>query len=157
MATLTGTKHGDAANQLLAFYKTKALELEAAGQFFMAAVALTFALETAILTFLLVEFGEDNGGELAVSAKVGLGDLINEAIKYDVLDAPIDTPSHVGPEGSEESPEHRAKDAAGKLRQFRNLIHPANALREGVDPRAFTSADLKEKKAMFESVMHSLI
>jgi hypothetical protein len=55
---LTGTRHGDAANNLLAFYGEKATELEDSGQFFMAAIALGFAVETAILTYLLVEFGE---------------------------------------------------------------------------------------------------
>ena len=64
MTRLTGTQHGDAANELLGFYQDKVRELENAGQYFMAAVALGFALETAILAYLLVEFGEDNGGEL---------------------------------------------------------------------------------------------
>jgi hypothetical protein len=32
----------------------------------MAAVALGLALETAVLTYLLVEFGEENSGELEI-------------------------------------------------------------------------------------------
>jgi len=64
MGKLTGIQHGDAANALFAFYQDKAQELEEAGQHFMAAVALAFAVETAILTYLLVEFGEENRGEL---------------------------------------------------------------------------------------------
>jgi hypothetical protein len=47
---LTGTKHSNAANDLLAFYSEKAAELAESGQYFMAAIALSFALETAILT-----------------------------------------------------------------------------------------------------------
>lgn len=46
MGKLTGTRHGDAANELLAFYSDKVNELEDAGQCFMAAIALGFALET---------------------------------------------------------------------------------------------------------------
>jgi hypothetical protein len=34
----------------------------------MAAVALGAALETALLTFMLAEWGEDNGGELKIPA-----------------------------------------------------------------------------------------
>lgn len=70
MGKLTGTRHGDAANDLLAFYQDKANELEESGQNFMAAVALGLALEAAILTYLLVEFGEDNGGELKIPDSV---------------------------------------------------------------------------------------
>ena len=48
MGKLTGTRHGDAANQLTAFYQDKLHELEQSGQYFMAAVALAFALETTV-------------------------------------------------------------------------------------------------------------
>jgi len=41
--SLTGTKHGDAANDLLDFYFEKARELEEHGQYFMAAIALCLA------------------------------------------------------------------------------------------------------------------
>jgi hypothetical protein len=40
MGKLTETRHGDNANELLAFYASKARELEESGQYFMAAVAL---------------------------------------------------------------------------------------------------------------------
>jgi hypothetical protein len=39
MGVLTGTRHGDAANDLLAFYEDSVTELEAKGQHFMAAIA----------------------------------------------------------------------------------------------------------------------
>jgi hypothetical protein len=47
MGKLTGTRYGDAANALFAFYADKAQELEEAGQDFMAAIALSFALRPA--------------------------------------------------------------------------------------------------------------
>src|ERR1017187_132725 len=72
MGKLTGTVHGDAANDLLAFYEERVAILEEAGQYFMAAMALGLALETSILTYLLVEFGEDNGGELEIPDSVSL-------------------------------------------------------------------------------------
>jgi hypothetical protein len=159
MAKLTGTQHGDAANELLGFYQKMAHELEEAGQYFMAAIALAFALETAVLAYLLVEFGEDNGGELRIPASVNMGDVIEAANEIDVLNAPIDIPSLVGDEDDESSapPKHVAKDVIDKIRRFRNLIHPARALKEGYDPRTFTQADFQEFAEIYQSVLHSLL
>jgi hypothetical protein len=154
MANLTGTVHGDAANSLFAFYGDKVNELEEAGQYFMAAVALGFALETAILTYLLVEFGDDNGGELKIPSSVNMSDLIEAANEIGVLSAPIGVPSHLG---GDEPPKHLAKEVVDKIRQFRNLIHPARALKEKYDPRTFTQKELQDYRDMFESVCHSLL
>jgi len=155
MGRLTGTYHADAANALLGFYAEKAAELEDAGQYFMAALALAFGIETAILAYLLVEFGEDNGGELQVPDDVDFFGLIEAANELDVLSAPIDTPSHVRDDG--QRPKHVAKDIVDRIRRSRNLVHPAAALRQRYDPRAFTKNDLEEYKDMSESVMHSLL
>lgn len=157
MGKLTGTRHGDAANELLAFYSEKMTELEGSGQYFMAAVALALALETAVLTYLLVEFGEENGGELQIPDSVNVAELIEAANEIDVLNAPINVPSHVGPDDGTVPPKHVAKDVVDKIRKFRNLIHPARALKESYDPRTFTREQLKEFKDMYESVMHSLL
>ena len=155
MSKLAGTQHGDAANSLLAFYEEKVNELEHAGQYFMAAVALGFALETAILTYLLVEFGEDNGGELEIPDSVNMSELIEAANEIDVLDAPIDIPSH-GRNGGD-PPKHIAKDVVERIRRFRNLIHPARAVKIGYDPRTFTRIQLEEFKEMYRSATHSLL
>jgi hypothetical protein len=136
MGKLTGTHYGDAANTLFAFYGDKAQELEQAGQYFMAAIALSFALETGILTYLLVEFGEENGGELEIPDNVNMAALIEACNEIDVLNAPIDTPSHVREDDT--PPKYVAKDVVDKIRKFRNLIHPAVALREGYDPSTFS-------------------
>jgi hypothetical protein len=158
MTKLTGTQHGDAANELLGFYRDKANELEDAGQYFMAAIALAFALETAVLAYLLVEFGEDNGGELEIPASVNMAELIEAANEIDVLNAPINIPSLVGGDDEDNSlPKHVAKDVIDKIRRFRNLIHPARALKDAYDPRSFTRADLREFRDMQESVIHSLL
>ena len=43
----------------------------------MATIALAFALETAVLAYLLVEFGEDDGtGELQIPDTVNMSELI---------------------------------------------------------------------------------
>jgi hypothetical protein len=153
----TGTQHGDRANALFAFYADKAHELEEAGQCFMAAIALAFGIETAILTYLLVEFGEENGGELQIPDDDNFFDLVDAANEIDVLSAPIDidTLAHVSDDG--QKPKHIAKDVVDRIRKFRNLIHPAAALRQGYDPRAFTKEDLAEFKEIYESVTHSLL
>lgn len=155
MGRLTGTTHGDAANDLMAFYQEKVTDLENSGQYFMAAVALGLALETAILTYLLVEFGDDNGGELKIPDSVVLGELIEAANSVDVLGAPIDIPSQVREDGMR--PRHLAKNVVDDIRLFRNLVHPARALSRGYNPRTFTSQQLNEFKEMFSSIMHSLM
>lgn len=152
---LTGSKHGDAVNDLFTFYGDKMHELEESGHYFMAAVALTLAIESAVLAYLLVEFGEDNGGELKIPDSVNMSDLIGAANEIDVLNAPINVPSHVREDGV--CPTHVAKDAIEKIKKFRNLIHPARALKESFDPRTFTQEQLSELKDMYESVTHSLM
>jgi hypothetical protein len=106
MGKLTGTHHGDAANHLLGFYVEKGTQLEDAGQFFMAAIALALGVETALLAFLLVEFGDDNGGELQIPDDVGFAGLIEAANDIDVLRTPIDTPCHV--RDDDQKPKHVA-------------------------------------------------
>ncbi len=155
MGKLTGTRHGDAANDLLVFYCDRERELEEAGQYFMAAIALGFALETALLTYLLVEFGEDNGGELEIPDSVSMSELIETANDFDVLNAPINIPSHASDDDA--PPKYVAKEVVDKIRKFRNFIHPARALREGYDPRTFTRKQLEELKEMYASVTHSLL
>ncbi len=155
MGKLTGTHCGDAANKLFAFYQDKAHELEEAGQYYLAAIALAFALETGTLTFLLVEFGEENGGELEIPDTVNMSKLIEACNKIEVLNAPIDIPSHVRQDNK--APKYVAKDVVDRIRKFRNLIHPAVALREGYNPSTFTKEELAEFKEMYESVTHSLL
>jgi hypothetical protein len=155
MSKLTGTKHGDAANELMAFYLDKVTALEEAGEYFMAAIALAFAVETSILTYLLVEFGADNGVELKIPDSVNMSELIRAANEIDVLNAPIDIPSHAREDNV--PPKHIARDVIDKIRQFRNLIHPARALKEGYDPRTFTRDQLEEFKEIYSSITHSLL
>ena len=127
MGKLTGTRHADAATSLLAFYQEKAVELERSGQYFMAAIALALATETAIVAYLLAEFAEDNGSELKIPDSVNFSALIAAANEIDVLSAPIDTPSHIA-EDDQVFPTHIAKDVVDEIRNFRNLIHPGRAL-----------------------------
>jgi len=135
----------------------KVHELEGSGQYFMAAIALGFALETAVLTYLLVEFGEENGGELEIPDNVDMSELIAAANEIDVLNAPINVPSHVSDDEDATPPKYVAKDVIDKIRRFRNLIHPARALKESYDPLTFTREQLKEFKDIYESMVHSLL
>lgn len=155
MGILTGTRHSDAANDLLDFYQEKANELEQSGQYFMAAIALAFGLESAILSYLLVEFTDENGGELQIPDRVNFGKLIEAAKEIDILSAPINIPSTVS-DGCQQ-PKYVADEVVDKIRNFRNLIHPAVALREKYDPRSFSKNDLQDFKDKYESVTHSLL
>lgn len=155
MGKLSGSQHGDAANALFAFYGEKADELEEAGQYFMAAVALAFGIEAALLAYLLVEFGEESGGELQIPDDINLSNLISAANDIDVLSVPIDTLSHTHDDGNK--PKFLAKDVIDRIRKFRNLIHPAVALRQGYDPCAFTKENLSEYWEIYASVTHSLL
>ena len=114
MGKLMGTTHGDAANDLHAFYVEQAHELEESGHYFMSAVALALAAESAVLVYLLVEFGEDNGGELEIPDSVGFSELIEAANAFDVLSAPINIPSHV--QRDKKRPKYVARDVIDKIR-----------------------------------------
>ena len=156
-AKLTGTLHADAATALFGFYQDKALELEQSGQYFIAAIALAFALEAAVLAYLLVEFGEENGRELEIPSSANMRELIEAANEIDVLSAPIDIPLLLNEQEENVFPKHVAKDVVDKIRNFRNLIHPARALKTSFDPRAFDAIQYKEFRDIFESVAHSLL
>ena len=153
MGKLTGTEHGDAANDLVRFYQEKAEELAASGQYFMAAIALGFALEAVVLAYLLVEFGEENGGELQIPDSVNLSELIAAANQINVLSAPINEPAIEG--GA--APKHIAKDVVDQIRSFRSLIHPARALKKSFNPSNFSKEQFTEMRDMYDSVYHSLV
>ena len=155
MGELTGTQHGNAASDLMAFYQQESEKLEASGSYFMAAIALGFALEAAVLAYLLVEWGEDNGGELKVPDSVAFYDLIEAAKELDLMSAPTTVPWELA--GDVEAPKHLAKDVVDTIRRFRNLIHPARALKESFDPESFTVSELQDFKDKYWSVIYSLL
>jgi hypothetical protein len=100
---------------------------------------------------------DDGKGELEIPDSVDMSELIEAANEIDVLNAPIDIPSHVNNDEDKTPPKHVAKDVVHKIRKFRNLIHPARALREGYNPRTFTQEQLEELKEMYRSITHSLL
>jgi hypothetical protein len=158
MAMLTGARHADAAQRLFDYYMDKSFELEKSRQYFMAAIALAFALETAILTYLLVEFhAEEDDPGISIPDSVGMADLVQCAEGIDVLNAPVDIPLHTRGDGGRKRPKHIARDAVRKINKFRRLIHPAHAVERSYDPRTFKKRQLKEFRDMFESVLHSLL
>ena len=90
---------------------------------------------------------------MEIPDSVGFRELIEAANALDVLSAPIDIPSHVGK--GDGRPKRVARDVVDKIRNFRNLIHPARALKESYDPGNFTLEQLEEFKEMYRSVTHS--
>ena len=67
-----------------------------------------------------------------------MSDLIEAAQEIDVLNAPINVPSHASADEDQTPPKYVAKDVIDKIRRFRNLIHPARALKESFNPQTFT-------------------
>lgn len=154
LGKLTFDNHADSANELMSFYIVTAKKLRRSKQWFMAAVSLAFAVEASVLAYLLVEFGEENGG-LEMPDDYGFLNLTNMAKDFGVLNAPIDIPSQIRDDGL--MPHHIAKDVIDDIRLFRNLIHPAKSLKQGFDPSTFSRKDLKKYEDIFESILHSLM
>jgi len=103
----------------------------------------------------LVEWGDDSGGELKVPDSVAFHDLIEAAKELDLLSAPTAVPSDLA--GDVEAPKDLAKDVVDTIRRFRNLIHPARALKDSFTPMSFTADDLQKLKDMYWSVVYSLL
>jgi hypothetical protein len=147
---LTGTKHGDAVNALLTFYQAEADKLEASGSYFMAAVALGAALESALLGYMLVEWAEDNGGELQIPDDVRLADLIEAAKSFELLDA-VKFQEVTG------TPDRSVDDAIHQIQHMRNNLHPANALRKSFDPASFDSNQYRKLRGIYSAVLDNLL
>lgn len=150
MAHLTGTKHGDAVNALLTFYQTEAEKLEASGSYFMAAVALGAALETALLAYMLVEWGEDNGGELEIPDDVRLVNLIEAAKEFELLNA-------VKFQELEKTSPHSVEDVIHEIQGMRNNLHPAKALRKSFDPKTFDAGQYRKLRSIYGAVLDNLL
>lgn len=151
MGHLTGTSHGDAASRrLMAFYQEQADKLEAAGSYFMAAVALGAALETALLAYMLVEWGEDNGGEFKIPDNVGLDDLIRAAKRFDLLNA-------VKFHEAEEVPARSVEGVIQEIQWMRNNIHPAKALIKSFDPATFNAGQYRKLRGIYIAVTENLL
>jgi hypothetical protein len=150
MALLTGTKHGDTANELMQFYQDEAKKLEAAGSYFMAAVALGAALETALLTFMLVEWDEDNGGELEIPDKVCLDELISAAKSFDLLNA-------VKFEDSRSQGARSVESVIREIQRMRNNLHAGKALRTGFNPASFGVTQYQRLRDIYGAVMDNLL
>ena len=150
MGKLTGTKHGDEANRLMRFYQEQASKLEAAGSYFMAAVALGAALETALLAYMLVEWGEDNGGELEIPDRVALDELVKAAKKFDLLSA-------IEYQEAGKIVPCSVEDVIQEIQRMRNNIHPANALRKSFDPSSFGADEYRRLGAIYDMVLDNLL
>ena len=150
MGHLTGTKHGDAVNALLKFYQKEAEKLEASGSYFMAAVALGAALETALLGYMLVEWAEDNGGELQIPDDVGLDELITAAKKFELLNV-------VQFQETEAVPARSVEGVIQEIQWMRNNVHPAKALRKSFDPASFDANQYRKLRRIYGVVLDNLL
>jgi len=150
MGKLTRTKHGDEANRLMDFYQEQANKLEEAGSYFMAAVALGAALETALLTYMLVEWGEENSGELEIPDRVALDELVRAAKEFDLLNA-------IKYQEAGKTVPCSVEDVIQEIQQMRNNIHPANALRKSFDPSSFGKEHYRRLHGIYGAVLDNLL
>lgn len=150
MGKLTGTKHGDAVNALMKFYQEEADKLEGVGSYFMAAVALGAALETALLAYMLVEWDEDNGGELEIPDRVAMDELIEAAKQFDLLNA-------VEFQEPGKAVSTSVEDVIQEVQQMRNNIHPGKALRKSFDPSSFGAENYRRIHRIYGTVLDNLI
>jgi len=150
MGILTGTKYADRVNALLVFYQTQAQKLEASRSYFMAAVALGAALETALLGYMLVEWSEDNRGELEIPDDVRLNDLIRAAKEFDLLNA-------VKFRHAANSSPCSVEDVIHEIQSMRNNLHPARALRKSFDPIRFGAKDYTRLSKIYGNVIDNLL
>jgi len=149
MGRLTGTKHGDSATALMKFYHDEADKLEAAGSYFMAAVALGAALETALLTFILVEWGEGQVEELEIPDKVLLDELIDAAKCFELLKV-------TKFQESEDATACSVEDVIREIQQMRNNLHPGRALRTSFDPMAVGQKQYLRLRKIYCAVLDNL-
>jgi len=147
LGKLTESKHWEAANTLLMFHQEQAKKLEAGGFYFMAAVALGAALETALLSFFLIEWDEAHG-EAEIPDKVTLDDLILAAKQLDLLNAV---------KFQEASNTHSVETVIREIQWMRNNLHPAKALRQSFDPSSFDAAQYGRLRDIYGAVMDNLL
>lgn len=147
MGYLTGSKHWDAANELLVTFHNQARQLESAGLYFMAAVALGAALETALLAFMFAEWDE-NAGEPTLPDRLTLDDLISAAKQIDVLAATKYESGGVY---------HSVEKVIHEIQWMRNNLHAARALRTGFNPAAFDKTQYQRLRDIYSAVMDNLL
>ena len=148
MGKLTGTKHGDAVNALLKFYQNDADKLEVSGSYFMAAVALGSALETALLGYMLVQWDENNR-ELEIPGRIMLGDLIDAAKSFGLLNA-------IKFQQSEENA-CSVEEVIHEIQEMRNNLHPGKALRNSFDPASFDANHYRKLRKIYGTVLDNLL
>lgn len=108
------------------------------------------ALETALLTYMLVEWGEDNGGELEIPDEVSLDDLIKAANQFELLNA-------VRFKEPDLSGDHPVEKVIREIQWMRNNLHPAKALRKSFDPASFEKAQYQRLREIFIAVTENLL
>ena len=147
MGKLTETKHFESANALLVFYQDQAEKLEEAGFYFMAAVALGAALETALLAFLFAEWDQAQG-EAELPDRLTMEDLISVAKQIDVLN------SVKFVEGAKD---YSVETVIHEIQQMRNNLHPARSLRTAFDPSSFDAPRYHRLRDIYVAVMDNLL
>jgi hypothetical protein len=145
--TLTESKHSKAALALMVFHQEQAQKLEAEEFYFMAAVSLGAALETALLCFYMVEWDAAHG-ETQIPDDVSLDDLILVAQKFDLLNAV---------KFLDGTNTHPVETVIREIQSMRNNLHPAKALRTSFNPASFDAAQYQRLSGIYSAVIDNLL
>jgi len=86
---------------------------------------------------LLVEWDEDNRGELPIPDDFGLDDLIRVAKRFELLNA-------IKFQDSTGTPACSAVNVIREIQWMRNNLHPAKALRKSFDSATFDAAQYRK-------------
>jgi hypothetical protein len=132
---------------MMEFHQGQARKLKAAEFYFMAAVSLGAALETALLCFYLVEWDEAHG-ETQIPDDVSLDDLIFVAQKFDLLNAV---------KFQEGTNAHPVENVIREIQSMRNNLHPAKALRTSFDPASFDAVQYSRLSGIYGAVIENLL
>jgi hypothetical protein len=99
---------------------------------------------------MLVEWGEENGGELEVPHKVAMDELIDAAKQFDLLNA-------VKFQESGHSVPCSVEHVIREIQEMRNNIHPAKALRKSFDPSSFDADNYRRLYLIYRTVLDNLL
>ncbi len=147
MGQFTCTKHGDQANELVLYWRRQTEREVKARSWFMAALALSSALEAMMYAYFIIWSGDDDDDpskDEKIPHDLVLFDLIEAAKQIDLLSS-VKFKDRFG--------EHAVEDVITEIRHMRNNIHAGAALRKNFNPAKFKKKDYMRLQGIFDAVL----
>lgn len=147
MGKFTCTQHGDQANALVTYWRQRHEHEAEQEQWFMAALALGFALEAILYGYFIIWSGDDKGDaakDERIPVRWDLNELLGQAKQFDLLSAA---------KFKDEFGDHAVQDVVHEIRDIRNNVHAGVALRNNFDPATFKKQDYLRLARIFDAVI----